>query len=92
MPQIFRIGPYWVYFWSNEGTPIEPVHVHISIGKPREGATKVWITRRGKCYLADNRSGIPSHTLRNIMKIIEARSDDIIRRWGEYFGETSFFC
>lgn len=92
MPQIFRIGPYWVYFWSNEGVPIEPVHVHISKGKPTQGATKVWITRRGRCYLADNRSGIAPHVLRNMMKIIEARSDEIIQRWQEYFGETSFFC
>ena len=29
MPQIFRIGPYWVYFWSNESQPLEPVHVHV---------------------------------------------------------------
>ena len=28
MPQIFRIGPYIVYFWSNENEPLEPVHVH----------------------------------------------------------------
>lgn len=29
MPQILRIGPYSIYFWSNEGDPLEPVHVHI---------------------------------------------------------------
>ncbi len=27
MPQIFRIGSYWVYFWSDESKPLEPVHV-----------------------------------------------------------------
>ncbi|MCI9560316.1 DUF4160 domain-containing protein [Clostridiaceae bacterium] len=30
MPQIFRIGSYIIYFWSNENTPLEPEHVHIS--------------------------------------------------------------
>ena len=30
MPQIFKIGSFWVYFWSNEGVPLEPVHVHVS--------------------------------------------------------------
>jgi hypothetical protein len=25
MPQIFRIGSYSVYFWSNEGRPLEPI-------------------------------------------------------------------
>ena len=34
MPQVFKIGGYWVYFWANEGEPIEPVHVHIAYGKP----------------------------------------------------------
>lgn len=33
MPQIFRIGSYIVYFWSNEGIPLEPVHVHIAEGR-----------------------------------------------------------
>lgn len=28
MLQILRIGPYSIYFWSNEGDPLEPIHVH----------------------------------------------------------------
>ena len=32
MPQVFKIGSYWVYFWSNESKPLEPVHVHIAEG------------------------------------------------------------
>lgn len=50
MPQIFRFGSYWVYFWTNENKPLEPVHVHISKGNPTGNATKVWITKSGKCY------------------------------------------
>ena len=34
MPQVFRIGSYWVYFWANENKPLEPIHVHASKGKP----------------------------------------------------------
>ena len=34
MPQIFKIGPYLIYFWANEGNPLEPIHVHIAEGKP----------------------------------------------------------
>ena len=33
MPQIFKIGSYTVYFWSNEGKPLEPIHVHIAEGR-----------------------------------------------------------
>lgn len=24
MPQVFKLGSYWVYFWTNENKPIEP--------------------------------------------------------------------
>ena len=30
MPQIFRMGEYWIYFWANENKPLEPIHVHIA--------------------------------------------------------------
>ena len=40
MPQILRIGPYSIYFWSNEGDPLEPIHVHVAKGKPIPNATK----------------------------------------------------
>ena len=92
MPQVFKIGSYWVYFWTNEGKPMEPVHVHIALGAPAMNATKVWITRAGKTYLCHNNSNIPEHTLRNMMKIIEARSGEILGKWREYFGEATFFC
>lgn len=64
MPQIFKIGPYWVYFWSNEGRPLEPLHVHISEGKPVENVTKIWITQSGKCLVCNNDSGIPDKKLK----------------------------
>ena len=92
MPQIFKLGPYWVYFWSNENEPLEPIHVHISKGNPSANATKIWITRNGKCYLCHNRSRIPEKLLRDFMRIIEARSDEIIHKWNEYFGEIQYFC
>ncbi|MCD7820090.1 MAG: DUF4160 domain-containing protein [Lachnospiraceae bacterium] len=92
MPQVFKIGGYWVYFWTNENKPLEPVHVHISKGNPSPNATKIWITSSGKCYLCHNNSKIPEHTLRNIMRIIEARSSEVLMLWQEYFGEISYYC
>lgn len=92
MPQIFRIGEYWVYFWTNENEPLEPVHVHISKGRPAGNATKVWITRRGKCYLCHNHSKIPEKVLRNMMRIIETQSSEVIQKWKDYFGEISYYC
>lgn len=92
MPQVFKIGSYWVYFWANEGRPMEPIHVHVSQGAPQENGTKIWITKAGKCYPANNNSNIPPRTLRNIIKIIEARSGEIIMKWENFFGEVYYFC
>lgn len=92
MPQVFKIGSYWVYFWSNENEPLEPIHVHVAHGAPTGNATKIWITRAGKCYLCNNNSRIPERTLRNIMDIIEARSDEVIQKWKSYFGSIDYFC
>lgn len=92
MPQVFKIGSYWVYFWSNEGKPLEPVHVHVAEGSPVPNATKIWITRTGKCYLCNNDSHIPATALKNIMRIIEARSSEVLQKWAAYFDEATFFC
>ena len=92
MPQIFKIGSYLVYFWSNENDPLEPVHVHVSEGEPTERATKIWITQRGKCLLCNNNSRIPDRTLRDIMEIIESRSEEITEKWYSYFGQIKYYC
>ena len=92
MPQVFKIGSYWVYFWSNENDPLEPVHVHVSEASPSANATKIWITAAGRCYLCNNNSHIPARTLRNIMMIIEARSAEVIEKWTKFFGEARYFC
>lgn len=45
---LVTFGSYWVYFWTNENEPLEPVHVCISQGNPSENSTKVWINKSGK--------------------------------------------
>lgn len=92
MPRIFRMGEYWIYFWTNENKPIEPIHVHIAKGHPTQNATKVWITSSGSCFLCNNNSKIPEHILRNIMRMVEARNQEIKQMWYEYFGEIKYFC
>jgi hypothetical protein len=72
MPQIFRIGAYIVYFWSNENDPLEPVHVHIAEGRATANATKIWITGSGKALICNNDTRIPRKTLQNLIRVIEA--------------------
>lgn len=92
MPQIFKIGSYLIYFWSNESKPLEPIHVHISEGVPSENATKVWITQKGRCLLCHNRSNIPNRKLKIIMSVLEARNQEIIEKWISYFGQIEYYC
>lgn len=92
MPQIFKIGSYWVYFWANENEPLEPVHVHIAEGKPTSNATKIWITKAGKCLLCNNNSQIPNKKLREIIRIVEANSNEIKQKWFDFFNQIEFYC
>lgn len=92
MPQIFKIGPYWVYFWANENRPLEPIHVHVAEGRPIEDATKLWITQAGKCMICNNHSNIPDKKLKLIIRMIEANSEEIMQKWESFFGEINFFC
>ena len=92
MPQVFKIAGYTVYFWVNENDPLEPVHVHIAKGVPSPNATKVWITKNGKCLLCNNNSKIPEKQLRVFMQIIEARSKTVLDLWYSTFRQISFYC
>lgn len=92
MPQVFKVGSYWIYFWSNENNPREPVHVHVSKGSPRDNSTKIWITSYGKCLIENNNSHIPGNVLKNIVRVIEARSDEIVKKWELVFGEIRYYC
>lgn len=92
MPQVFKIGSYWVYFQSNENDPLEPIHVHVAKGTPHANSTKIWITSCGKGYVENNNSHIPEKVLKNIVRIIEARSDEIIQKWKSFLGEVHYYC
>lgn len=92
MPQVFKIGSYLVYFWANEGRPLEPIHVHIAQGVPSDNATKIWITKKGKCLVCNNNSEIPQKALKNMLEIIEARSHDVVSKWVNFFSEIYYYC
>ena len=92
MPQILRIGPYSIYFWSNEGNPLETVHVHIAEGRANASATKIWITSTGRAILSNNNSKIPEKVLSRLIRLVEANSAEIIEEWLNRFGEIKYFC
>ena len=84
MPSLFRLFGYVIFFWSNEGAPLEPVHVHVAKGVPNASATKIWITEAGGCIVANNNSKIPARTLSAIVDVLESRSS--------YIGHSGMMC
>ena len=84
------MGKYVIYFWSNEGKPLEPLHFHINEGKPRKNATKVWMKENGKCLIVNNNSKIPEKTLSNIVETMESMSETIKQKWIDHFGEITY--
>ena len=66
--------------------------VHISKGKPTPNATKFWITKSGKCLLANNNSDYSIKTLNYLSKAIEANADLVIEKWLSFFGEILYYC
>ena len=92
LPKLFTIGGYIVYFWSNEDG--EPIHVHISEGKPTPNATKIWLTKTGGCIIANNGSKIPSKDLNKLLEVISAQFFIICAKWKEFFvtDTIKFYC
>ena len=92
MPNLFTVSGYKIYFWENENN--EPIHVHVSKGKPTSNATKIWMTRKGGCILASNGSNIPAQELSELMDFISAQFFLICDAWKKFFvsDEIKFYC
>jgi len=92
LPSLFQVGSYRIFFWSNEND--EPIHIHIGIGKPSSNSTKIWITSKGGCIVANNNSKIPTKDLNELLNIISVQYFYICRVWKEHFKveHIKFYC
>ena len=80
MPLVFRERGYRFHFFSNEGDPREPVHVHVT----KDGAdAKFWLSP--SIAVAYNR-GFGARAQADLMIIVERRRSEIERAWDEHFG------
>lgn len=91
MPNYMNILGYHIFFWSNEGEPLEPVHVHVS-KNVSSNSTKIWICSDGNIEVTNNNSNIPDSDFKKIKKTISQYADDIVNKWSSYFKqEPDFF-
>lgn len=79
MPVVFRHNGYRFFFYSNEGDPLEPVHIHVL----RDGAeAKFWL--QPEVNIAYN-SGFNARTLAMLSRIVEDRRTEIESAWHDHF-------
>ena len=90
MPVIIRIFGYKIYFFVDEGAPLEPIHVHIS-EKPHKNATKIWILSNGTIEVDNNNSNIPDKYLNRICKTVMEFHEEIEQKWKTVFGEIKYY-
>jgi len=80
MPTVFRYLGFRFFFYSNEGDLGEPPHVHV-MGEG--GEAKFWL--RPEVAVATS-TGLDARKLRRLLRVAEARRDEIERAWHEHFG------
>jgi hypothetical protein len=81
MPVILRYKGCRFFFYSNEGDPSEPIHVHV---QKAERIAKFWIA--AQVSVAES-YGFTSAELRELQKVARNNVELIERCWHEYFSD-----
>jgi len=79
MPVIFRHRGIRVFFFSNEGEPREPIHVHAQRG---DSLAKIWLK---PMVLVAHSYGFSSGELKELLRAVEGNEELIEKAWHDYF-------
>ncbi|MGK3131381.1 DUF4160 domain-containing protein [Pantoea sp. C8B4] len=79
MPVILRLNGFRFFFYSNEGNPREPAHIHV-IKAGTEA--KFWLEPIVK--LARN-DGFDSRTVKELLILIKLNQPLLLEAWNDYF-------
>lgn len=80
MPVVFRHRGVRFLFFSNEGDPREPVHVHAD---GPDGAAKFWLYPEVSVARS---TGFSRRQLAELTAVVAERRAEIERAWDEFFG------
>lgn len=80
MPVVFRFAGARFFFYSNEGSPREPIHIHV---QRAEAEAKFWL--QPEVMVADN-VVFNRRDLVEMLRVIQDRRGEIERAWHEHFG------
>jgi hypothetical protein len=79
VPTVLRYKGYKFYFFSNEGSPREPLHVHVRKG---EATAKIWL--EPTVAVAESYK-MTSGELRELSEVAKKNHKLIERCWNEFF-------
>ena len=77
---VFRYKGFRFFFYSNEGNPREPLHVHVRAGGHEAKLRLEPQARVGISY------GFDAGTLRELVEVAQTNREMIERAWHDYFG------
>jgi hypothetical protein len=80
VPVVFHRDGLRYYFFSNEGAPREPPHIHVKGGGCD---AKVWVDP--EVAIAET-YGFSSRQLARILATVRANKDLILEAWNDHFG------
>ncbi len=79
MPEVFRWNGFKFFFYSKEGLPLEPAHIHVA----KAGCeAKLWLVP--DVQIAWSRRMDP-RTLQMLVSIVETHREEFEERWNVYF-------
>lgn len=79
MPVVFRQNAYRFHFFSDEGDPREPIHIHVRNGRDN---AKFWLYP--EVTVAYNR-GFSARVQSELIRMVERHRDEIERAWHDHF-------
>ncbi len=79
MATVFRHEGLRFFFYSNEGDPREPPHIHVMAGVSE---AKFWLSPE---VTVVNSTGFDARTLRRIVTVFAGHRDQIERAWHDHF-------
>jgi hypothetical protein len=84
MPLVFRDSGLRYFFFSNEGSPREPPHIHVKGGRD----AKIWL--EPEISVAES-CGFNSGELARILWVVTENRIRILRTWHEHFANNGPF-
>ncbi len=79
MAKVITSHGFRLFFYSNEGTPREPLHIHVQRGS---ALAKVWLDPHIEVVES---SGFAVHELSRVLRIVAANERLIREVWHDHF-------